>query len=78
MAHFKLIPLYNALHAVEFLAPTAAEALRVANQHKFEEAHLYEDGDYLFTLRQSRNGAGCWVIHTQPELATAAAVSAYQ
>lgn len=71
MPSFRLIPSDDPGAFIDFDGTDASSSLHVASARRIEEGDVYQDGEYVFSLR--RNGAGgCWVIQTKPELAVSA------
>ena len=68
MPSFRVIPTDDPLDFIDFDGVDASSALNVTSARKIEEADVYRDGEYVFSLRQGSKG-GCWVIHTKCELA---------
>ena len=67
MPSFRLIPSDDPGAFIDFDSTDASSSLHVASARRIEEGDVYQDGEYVFSLRQ--NGAGgCWVIHTKAEL----------
>ena len=54
--------------AVEFHGPNAADAINVARRSCLKEADLWQEGHYLFTLRQHGYDDGMWMIYRKREL----------
>jgi hypothetical protein len=67
MPSFRIIPSDDPGAFIDFDGTDASSSLHVASARRIGEADIYQDGEYLFSLRQ--NGAGsCWVIQTKAEL----------
>lgn len=50
---------------LEVIAADPSALLPIAHRHLVHEAHVYEEGEYLFTLRQGGAMASCWTIETR-------------
>lgn len=68
MPNFRLIPSDEPNSFIDFDGFDASSTLHVASHRHIDEADVYQDGTYVFTIRSS-GGSGCWVIQTKPELA---------
>jgi hypothetical protein len=67
MPSFRIIPTDDPDAFIDFDGTDASSSLHVASTRRIEEADIYQDGEYVFSLRQ--NGAGgCWIIQTKAEL----------
>ena len=70
MPSFRLIPAVDPGSYVDFVGPDASTALNIASSRRIDDADIYEDGHYVFSVRRSGLKGGCWVIQTKAALVT--------
>lgn len=62
--------------AVEFSDDTCASALDIARRACLEEAELWQEGIYMFTLKKGDDGGDLWTIYRKTGLNETPAVAA--
>ena len=70
MPSFRLIPSGEPSSYIDFVAPDASTALNIASSRHIDDADIYQDAHYAFSVRRSGLNGGCWVIQTKAELVT--------
>ena len=63
MPRFKLVSTECASQSVGFEGLDASCAIEVAAQSPMEEADLWQDDKYLYTMRKQGNAGDFWVIY---------------
>lgn len=68
MTHYRLIPSADPDAFIDYEGFDPSSSLNIASVRHIEEADLYQDEKYLFSLRMNGAQGGCWIIHRRPEL----------
>lgn len=61
---------------VEFYGASSAAALDIAKRACLAEADLWQERDYIFTLRKHGDNGDFWIVYRKPELSTNTAAAA--
>jgi hypothetical protein len=62
MPFFRLVSTSSQSLSVEFQGEDASSALSAAKKFCFDEAELWQDGDYILTLRRQGQNRDYWII----------------
>jgi hypothetical protein len=62
--------------AIEFYDDTCASALDIARRACLEEAELWQEGIYMFTLKKGDDRGDLWIIYRNARISEAPAVAA--
>jgi hypothetical protein len=66
MSHFELISIDRPTY--HYVGDNVAAVLEASKRYSLEEADIYRDSKYLFTLQMNGADHGFWIIHVKREI----------